>query len=224
MKKIILEKSVLENNDKIAEKNRKRLNNKKVFAINLVGTPGAGKTSVLENLIPNIQKDFNMAVIEGDLYTAKDAKRIEKHNVEVVQLNTQGACHLDANMIEKSLEHINMKNLDFLVIENIGNLVCPAEFDLSEDMKVMVMSITEGNDKPLKYPLMFQRSSVIILNKIDMIHLTDFNLEEFYKDVISLNKDAHIFEVSCRTGEGIEKLSKYLIDNINSKRNCNFRK
>ena len=159
-----------------------------------------------------------MAEIEGDLYAARDANRIEKHNIDVLQVNTGGACHLDASMIEKSLDHINTEKLDFLVIENIGNLVCPASYDLSEDSKIVVMSVTEGNDKPLKYPAMFQRSSVVILNKIDMLELTDFDKEEFYRDIYSINQNIKVFEVSCRTNEGLDKLSDYLLSKITLKK------
>ncbi len=217
MKVINIEKSVLKNNDEIAKKTREFLNTNKIFTINLLGSPGAGKTSLLERIIDNISKNNKMAVIEGDLYTSKDAKRIAKHNIDVLQVNTQGACHLDASMIEKSLKHIDTNELDFLVIENVGNLVCPASYDLSEDIKVVVMSVTEGNDKPLKYPSMFQRSSVVILNKIDMIELTDFDKEEFYKDIYSLNKDIKVFETSCRNNDGIKCFSDYLIEEINKK-------
>lgn len=217
MKRITIEKDVLKNNNEIAKINRDFLNKNNIFTINLLGSPGAGKTSILEKIIENIKVNYNMAVIEGDLYTTKDAMRIEKHNIEVLQVNTGGACHLDAAMIEKSLNCINTDELDFLVIENIGNLVCPASYDLSEDMKVVVMSVTEGNDKPLKYPSIFQRSSVVILNKIDMLELTDFDKEEFYNDIYSLNKDIKVFEVSCRNNDGLINLSNYLIEKIEAK-------
>lgn len=218
MKRITIEKDVLKNNNDIAKINREFLKNNNIFTINLLGSPGAGKTSVLEKIIDNITLNYNMAVIEGDLYTTKDARRIEKHNIDVLQVNTGGACHLDASMIQKSLNYINTQQLDFLVIENIGNLVCPASYDLSEDIKVLVTSVTEGNDKPLKYPSMFQRSSVVILNKIDMLELTDFDKEEFYKDIYSINRDIKVFEISCRSNEGIKELSDYFINRIKNKK------
>lgn len=218
MKRITIEKDVLKNNNDIAKRNREFLKNNNIFTINLLGSPGAGKTSVLEKIIDNITLNYNMAVIEGDLYTTKDAMRIEKHNIDVLQVNTGGACHLDASMIQKSLNYINTQQLDFLVIENIGNLVCPASYDLSEDIKVLVTSVTEGNDKPLKYPSMFQRSSVVILNKIDMLELTDFDKEEFYKDIYSINRDIKVFEISCRSNEGIKELSDYFINRIKNKK------
>ena len=218
MKRITIDKELLKNNNDIAQKNRELLKEKNILTINLLGSPGAGKTSILEKIIGNIKRSYNMAVIEGDLYTTKDAIRIEKHNIDVLQVNTGGACHLDASMIEKSLEYIDTNKLDFLVIENIGNLVCPASYDLSEDIKVLVMSVTEGNDKPLKYPSMFQQSSIVILNKIDMIELTDFDKEEFYNDVYSINRDIKVFETSCRSSEGIKELIDYMINQIEDKK------
>lgn len=220
MKQVLIEKSVLESNDKLAALNRNFFNEQKIFTINLLGSPGCGKTSILENIIASISNDWHTAIIEGDLYTAKDALRIACHNANVVQINTAGACHLDAPMIAKSLSHIDTQNLDFLVIENIGNLVCPASYDLGEDIKMVVMSVTEGNDKPLKYPAMFQRSSAVILNKIDLLPFTDFNLEEFYRDIYSLNTSIKIFEVSCREGFGVESLSEFLKTAIKAKKNA----
>lgn len=209
MKRVFIGEKVLKNNDDIAEKNRRLLKEKGVFTINLLGSPGSGKTSVLEQMIKYSRERINMAVIEGDLYTTKDAERIEKQGVDVVQVNTGGACHLDAAMVEDALKEIDINNLELLIIENVGNLVCPASFDLSEDMKVTVMSVAEGNDKPLKYPAMFQRSKVLILNKMDMIKLTNFDIEEFYKDIKSINQDIMIFEVSCVTGEGVNEVCDY---------------
>ena len=218
MKQILVKKDILKNNNSIADKNRELLNEKKIFTMNLLGSPGAGKTSVLEQIIENMKDDVNMSVIEGDLYTTKDAQRIENKGIDVIQVNTGGACHLDAAMIKEAMDSIDIDNLDFLVIENVGNLVCPASYDLSEDIKVTVMSITEGNDKPLKYPSMFQRSQVIILNKIDILEFTNFNMDEFYNDIRSLNKEAKVFEVSCRTKEGVTQLCDYLRNLINLKR------
>jgi hydrogenase nickel incorporation protein HypB len=218
MKQILVKKDILKNNNSIAEKNRTLLNEKKIFTMNLLGSPGAGKTSVLEQIIENMKDDINMSVIEGDLYTTKDAQRIENKGVDVIQVNTGGACHLDAAMIKEAIDSINIDNLDFLVIENVGNLVCPASYDLSEDIKVTVMSTTEGNDKPLKYPSMFQRSQVIILNKTDILEFTNFDMNEFYNDIRSLNKEAEIFEISCRTKDGTAQLCSYLRNLINLKR------
>lgn len=218
MKSLLLKKNILEDNDKVAGEIRAKLKEKKVFAINLLGSPGAGKTTVLEKVIENLKSKYKMAVIEGDLYTSKDGERIEKHNVDVIQVNTGGGCHLDATMIDRALKNIKCDGLEFLVIENVGNLVCPASYDLSEDMKVVVMSVTEGNDKPLKYPSMFQRASLVILNKVDIINFTDFDKEEFYKDLSLLNKDLKVLEVSCRENNGLEELSNYFAEQIEKKK------
>ena len=218
MKSLLIKKNILEDNDKVAGEIRERLKEKKVFAINLLGSPGAGKTTVLEKVIENLKNKYKMAVIEGDLYTSKDGERIEKHNIDVIQVNTGGGCHLDATMINRALENIKCDDLEFLVIENVGNLVCPASYDLSEDMKVVVMSVTEGNDKPLKYPSMFQRASLVILNKVDIINFTDFNKEEFYRDLNLLNKDLKVLEVSCRENIGLKELSNYFEEQIEKKK------
>lgn len=218
MKQIIVENGIAINNEELAKKNKEFFNNNKIFTINLLGSPGAGKTRLIEKLIGNIKPAYNMAVIEGDLYTAKDAMRIGKQNIEVIQLNTGRISNLDASMISTSLKHLDTNNLDFLIIENIGNLAIPDSYDLSEDMKIVVMSVTEGNDKPLKYPAMFKSSSVVILNKIDLIDSTDFDKNEFYRDVKALNKDIKVFEVSCREGIGIDEVSKYLKEHIRNKK------
>lgn len=217
MKQILVKKNILQTNDEIAERNKGIFSEKGIFTINFLGSPGAGKTSVLEQMILKLKNQVNMAVIEGDLYTTKDAERIENHGVEVLQVNTGGACHLDAAMIEEAIQHIELNEVQFLIIENVGNLVCPASYNLSEDMKVTVLSITEGNDKPLKYPSMFQRSEVLIVNKIDLIEFTNFSMDELYQDVYSLNQDIKIFEVSCRTGQGIEELCQYFSEKIKLK-------
>lgn len=218
MKQIIIEKSMAKNNEQLAKKNKDFFDNNKIFTINLLGSPGAGKTRLIERIVGNIKKCYNMAVIEGDLYTAKDAMRIEKHNIDVIQLNTGGVSHLDASMIAISLQHLDTDKLDFLIIENVGNLAFPDSYDLSEDMKVVVMSVTEGNDKPLKYPAMFKNSSVVILNKIDLIDNTDFDKNEFYRDVRTLNKNIKVFEVSCREDVGLDELSEYFRDKIRNKK------
>ncbi len=209
MKQIEVKKNILKSNEVLAEKNREVLNAHGIFTINFLGSPGAGKTSVLEQMIKNMKARHYMAVIEGDLYTTKDAERIEAHGIPVIQVNTGGACHLDAAMIEEALALLELEKINFLVIENVGNLVCPASYDLSEHMRVTVLSITEGNDKPLKYPSMFQRSDVLIVNKIDLLQFTNFSMEELYQDISCLNKDMKIFEVSCATGEGFDKLCDY---------------
>ena len=202
--KIEVMKNILGENDKIAEENRKLFADKGVFVINLMGSPGSGKTSLLEKTIATLKDEIKMAVIEGDLFTAKDAERIESHNVPVIQINTAGGCHLDAPMVKRAAESLNLDELDLIIVENVGNLVCPAEFDVGENVKVVVLSITEGDDKPLKYPLIFKESAVAILNKIDILKFTNFNLASAREDLTTLHPDIKIIETSCTTGEGLE--------------------
>ena len=190
-----------------------------MYTINLLGSPGAGKTTLLENIIVNLKDKINIAVIEGDLYTARDGERIESHGIEVVQVNTGGGCHLDSSMVEKAIGEINIDDVDLLVIENVGNLVCPASYDLSENIRIVVTSVTEGNDKVVKYPAMFKSSSSIVLNKIDLLSCTDFDLNEFYKDVRRVNKDAKVINVSCINKVGISNLCTFILKEIKKSKN-----
>ncbi len=217
MKQIDVKKNILQTNDILAKENKELLDSKGIFTVNLLGSPGAGKTSILEQLIKSMKDNVKLAVIEGDLYTTKDAERIESQGVEVIQVNTGGACHLDALMIKEALNNLELDDMKFLVIENVGNLVCPASYDLSEDIKITVLSITEGNDKPLKYPSMFQKSEVVIVNKMDLMEFTNFSMDEFYRDIKSLRNDIIVFEVSSRTGEGFQQLRDYLLNKIKEK-------
>jgi len=168
MSEIKVVTNILQTNDEITAKNKKILDEKGIYVINLMSSPGSGKTLLLERIIAKLKNDINIAVIEGDIYTTKDAQRIEAQGVPVIQINTGGACHLDAEMIKGALNSLTLDKVDLLVIENVGNLVCPAEFEIGEDIKISVLSTTEGNDKPLKYPLMFEKSGAIILNKLDL--------------------------------------------------------
>lgn len=201
---------ILEANDRLAEENRKRFKEAGVFVINLMGAPGAGKTSLLEKTILGMKDRRKIGVIEGDIAGTDDAEKINKTGAPVVQINTGGACHLDANMISEVLTEIPIEELDLLVIENVGNLVCPAEFKVGEDLKAMVLSITEGHDKPLKYPLMFRESSALVLNKIDLLPHMDVDIDKLRRDAVSLNPGLAIFEVSCRTGEGLDRWTEWL--------------
>jgi len=201
---------ILEANERLAEENRRRFKESGVFVINLMGAPGAGKTTLLERTILEVKGRKRIGVIEGDIAGTDDAERIQNTGVPVVQINTGGACHLDANMISEVLTEIPIRDLDMLIIENVGNLVCPAEFKVGEDMKAMVLSITEGHDKPLKYPLMFQESSALVLNKIDLMPYMSVDIEKIKRDAISLNPALEIFEVSCRTGEGLARWTEWL--------------
>jgi hydrogenase nickel incorporation protein HypB len=201
---------ILEANDRIAAENRKLFNKAGVYVINLMSAPGAGKTSLIERTITELHRKLRIGVIEGDIAGTGDAQRIEKLGIPVIQINTGSACHLDANMINEAIVDLPLKDLDLLIVENVGNLVCPAEFKVGEDMKVMILSITEGDDKPLKYPLMFQESSALILNKIDLLPYTNADLEKIKKDSLSLNSNLKIFEVSCKTGQGIAEWTEWL--------------
>jgi hydrogenase nickel incorporation protein HypB len=200
---------ILEANDRIALENRRLFDKAGVFVINLMSAPGAGKTSLLEKTLEQ-KTDLRIGVIEGDIAGTDDAERVEKLGAPAVQINTGGACHLDANMIYEVLGDLDLAGLDVLFIENVGNLVCPAEFKVGENIKVMLLSITEGHDKPLKYPLMFQESSALVLNKIDLAPYTNVDMAKIRKDALSLNPRLKIFEVSCRTGQGIPEWITWL--------------
>ena len=203
--------NILEANDRLAAENRKIFQDLGVYVINLMSGPGAGKTSILEQTIKGVSGKIKLGVIEGDIAGDDDARRIESLGVPVVQINTGGACHLDANMIRVVMDDLPLKDIDLLFIENVGNLVCPAEFNVGEDIKVMLLSIAEGHDKPLKYPLMFQESTALVLNKIDLLPYTNADLEKMRKDSLSLNPKLKIFDVSCRTGEGIGDWVNWLL-------------
>jgi hydrogenase nickel incorporation protein HypB len=201
---------ILEANDRIAEENRKRFDAAGVFVVNLMGAPGAGKTSLLERTIRELKPHLKIGVIEGDIVGQDDADRIGALDIPVVQINTGGACHLDANMISEVLDDMPLKELDILIIENVGNLVCPAEFKVGEDMKMMVLSVAEGHDKPLKYPLMFRESTALILNKIDLLPYVNTDINKMRNDSSALNPKLKIFEVSCATGAGIDQWAQWL--------------
>lgn len=208
--KIKVVSRILEANDRIAEENRKRFRDAGVFVLNLMGAPGAGKTSLLERTIKGLKDSLRVGVIEGDIVGTDDAERIASLGVPVVQINTGGACHLDANMISGVLDELPLSELDLLIIENVGNLVCPAEFKVGEDMKMMVLSVAEGHDKPLKYPLMFRESSALVLNKIDLLPYLNTDLNKMKKDSLALNPRLDIFEVSCANGSGIDRLTSWM--------------
>jgi len=216
--KIPVVRNVLEVNDRIADQNREIFDQHQLFVINLMSSPGAGKTSLLEKTIERLKDRIRIGVIEGDIQCSFDAERIAKKGVQALQINTDGACHLDGNMIREAVNQLDLSNLDLLVVENVGNLVCPAEFKVGEDMKIMLLSVTEGDDKPLKYPLMFQESRVLIINKIDLLPYVDCSIDNIRKAVSQLNKDMIIFELSCRTGEGLEAWANWLEEQVQQKK------
>jgi len=204
MHQIDLGDDLRERNREIAEENRKMLEDSSVLAMNIMSAPGAGKTSLLVRSLPLlIDRSIRVGVIEGDVQTNRDAERVRETGVEVYQIQTGGVCHLDASMVHSALHEMDLGPLDLLLIENVGNLVCPAEFELGDDARVMLLSITEGDDKPKKYPLMFRESRLLILNKIDLIEMVDFDLGKAKAEARDINPDIEIIELSCRTGQGI---------------------
>lgn len=209
--------NVLAKNDAIANTLQDTFKKKNIFVFNLLGSPGAGKTSLLEATLQGLVKDYRLAVIEGDLFTSKDAERIHALGVPVLQINTIGGCHLDAQMIENALSDLDLDNLDMIIIENVGNLVCPAEFDIGENMKVTVLSVTEGEDKPLKYPLIFKESAAVLLNKVDLLPYVPFNADSAMADIDKLNPGVPVFPVSCTTGEGLAEWTQWLRERLESR-------
>jgi hydrogenase nickel incorporation protein HypB len=212
--KIQVVKNILDANDRIADANRSLFNEKKIFVMNLMSSPGAGKTSLVERTISALRDRYRIGVIEGDIQDTYDADRIAALGIPVVQINTGGGCHLDANMVREGMAGLDLDAIDLLIIENVGNLVCPAEFRVGEDVKVMILSTPEGADKPSKYPLIFQESSAMILNKMDLLPHLDFDLEKARRDSLALNPDLTIFEVSCRTGTGLDGWFGWLAERV----------
>jgi len=210
MHRVVTETGIMDANDKLADHNRDHFREKGVFVVNLMSAPGAGKTSVLEQTIVRLREWCRIGVIEGDLMTTYDADRISALGVPAFQITTGTVCHLDAAMIHHTLASFDLDGLDLLVIENVGNLVCPAEFNLGEDLKVMVFSTVEGAEKPKKYPLMFHEAAAVLLNKTDLIPYAGVSLDELCDNVRDVNPEAGIFPVSCRTGEGIEAWVEWL--------------
>ena len=205
---------ILSANEGIARRNQSRLDKHGILTINVMSSPGAGKTSLILQTINNLKQKARIAVIEGDVASSLDADKVHKQGVEVVQINTAGGCHLDANMTENALNNLPLGDIDLLLIENVGNLICPAEFALGEHKKVMLLSLPEGDDKPYKYPLMFTEADVVLINKIDLLPYLEFNIPAFHKAVIGLNPTAKILQVSCKTGEGLEDWFSWLLDEI----------
>jgi hydrogenase nickel incorporation protein HypB len=212
--KISVVTSVLAANDRIAMENRTLFDSKGIFVINLMSSPGAGKTSLVERTIGALKERYRIGVIEGDIQDTYDADRIARLEIPVVQINTGGGCHLDGNMIREALPSLDLDGLDLMIVENVGNLVCPAEFKIGENVKIMILSTPEGADKPAKYPLMFQEASVMLINKMDLIPHVNFDLEKAKRDALALNPDLTIIEVSCKTGEGLSEWVRWLTGRI----------
>ncbi len=207
---IEVKEEILADNGKIAEKIRKRLRSRQVFMLNLMASPGGGKTSLIIETLRSLKDLFRTAVIEGDIDSMVDAEKVAQEGIPAVQLRTGGACHLDAVMVDLALREMDLFALDLIIVENIGNLVCPAEFDTGATKNVMILSVPEGDDKPLKYPLMFTICDALVVNKIDYLTIADFDMKVLKERVLKLNPKIMIFEVSCKTGEGIPAWAQWL--------------
>jgi hydrogenase nickel incorporation protein HypB len=214
--KVTIAQNILAANDTIALQVQQLLTAHNVRTINLMSSPGAGKTTLLERTIERLHTELGIGVIEGDIETSADAERIEAAGAETVQINTRGACHLEAHMIRDALEQMELEKVQLLFIENIGNLVCPADWNLGEEMRVVVVSTAEGDEKPAKYPQMFAVSQVMVINKLDLLPYVDYDLQKVRKQALAINPHLRIFEVSCRTGEGLDTWCDWLLSFIHS--------
>lgn len=211
---IEIKEEILADNDRVAGEIRERLQSRQVFMLNLMASPGGGKTSLIVESVRALKEHCRMAVIEGDIDSVIDAQKVAEEGVPAVQIRTGGACHLDAVMVDLALREMDLYALDLVIIENIGNLVCPASFDTGAVRNVMILSVPEGDDKPLKYPLMFTICDALVVNKIDYLAIADFDTKVLKERVLKLNPGIRIFEVSCRTGEGIPAWIEWLRDEI----------
>jgi len=218
IKVLTIKEDILGVNDEKARKNQNRLDEYGIIAINIMSSPGAGKTSLIWQTLDRLKSESRIAVVEGDIASQVDADKLHQHGVPIIQINIPGGCHLDANMVENALDNLPLKELDLILIENVGNLVCPAEFNLGEHKKVVLSSMTEGDDKPYKYPLMFSEADVVLVNKLDLLPYLDFNASYFYEGITRLNPEVKIFQVSCKTGEGMEPWFSWLLAQMKGKK------
>jgi hydrogenase nickel incorporation protein HypB len=207
---VTIERKVLAKNDEVASQNRALFQQHGIFVLNIVSSPGSGKTSILERTLEHLNGKLKIAVIEGDVQTDFDAQRVARYNVPTAQIVTLGGCHLEANLVQDALEKLDLTGIQLLVIENVGNLVCPANYDLGEAMKVVVVSTTEGDDKPLKYPGMFRKASVLIINKIDLLPFVNCSLAVLKRNALQINPSLKVFETSCTTQTGIPEWCEWL--------------
>ena len=204
-------KDILGANEQIAEKNRQLLGSKGVFAVNLMSSPGAGKTSLILATIKRLKGEIKIGVIEGDVSSSLDAETVSTEGVPVVQINTGGTCHLDANMVSNALSNVPLQDIELLFIENVGNLICPASFALGAHKRVLISSVPEGDDKPFKYPLMFDIADVVVINKIDLLPYLKFDTEAFCRAIKRINEKVEVFQISCTTGQGIQEWTSWLL-------------
>ncbi len=217
VKIIELKKTVLENNDADADRLRKELKQKRTFYVNIMSSPGSGKTSTIVQTIRKLKRDFSIGVMEADIDSDVDAITVKNEGVEAIQVHTGGMCHLDADMSRQGLRELNYEDLDLVFLENVGNLVCPAEFDTGANLNVAILSVPEGHDKPLKYPLMFAKCDAVLINKIDTMPVFDFDIETAKDHIVNRNPKAAVFTVSAKTGEGIEAWCEWLKNQMKSK-------
>jgi hydrogenase nickel incorporation protein HypB len=203
-------KNILDRNQNKAREVRDLLLSKKVLMVNMISSPGAGKTTLLEETCSRFGDEMRIGVIEGDVTTDRDAQRLKKYNIPIVVINTEGGCHLDSHSISKVLDSFDLDNLDVLFVENVGNLICPSQFDLGENFKIAMVSTAEGDDKPGKYPMLFREAKVVLLNKTDLIPYTNFNIDLFRTDLQNINGQIPLFEISCTTGDGLEEWYRWI--------------
>jgi hydrogenase nickel incorporation protein HypB len=217
VKKVVLE-NVLDANDTLARANRDTFDRAGTYTINMMSSPGAGKTALLERTLERLRSELRLGVLEGDVQTTLDADRLARFHIPLVQVNTDpgfgGECHLDANMVRSGLGELPLDDIDILIIENVGNLVCPAEFRVGEDVRVMVYSVTEGEEKPLKYPLMFRSADLVLVNKVDLLEHLDFNLEQFLGNLDAVNPGVRPILTSARTGQGVDEWCDWLAQRL----------
>jgi hydrogenase nickel incorporation protein HypB len=216
--KVDIEKQILAANEELAEANRARFAEHGVFVLDLMASPGAGKTSTILATVAALRNRYSIAVIEGDIASKVDAEKVRAHGIPAVQINTGGACHLESAMIRRAVDTLDLDELDLIIIENVGNLVCPSDFDLGENAKVMILSVPEGHDKPYKYPNIFQVSEAVILNKYDTLPVFDFDEAEFRDVVSSLNATAPVFAMSATKGQGVAAWAEWLAARIEASR------
>ncbi len=214
--KVDIEKRILAANEELAGSNRELFADHGVFVLDLMASPGAGKTSTILATIDALRDRYSIAVIEGDIASKVDAEKVRAHGIPAVQINTGGACHLESAMIRRAVDTLDLESLDLIIIENVGNLVCPSDFDLGENAKVMILSVPEGHDKPYKYPNIFQVSEAVILNKYDTMSVFDFNEEEFREVVKSLNGQVPVFPIAATKGDGVDAWAEWLAARIDA--------
>jgi len=215
---LTIKEDILGANEEKAKMNRELADKNHILMINITSSPGAGKTSLIMQTIGRLKNKWRMAVIEGDIASSIDADKVSKEGIPAIQINTAGACHLDANMIRKALDNLDLGQTDLVFIENVGNLICPAEFSLGAHKHVLLLSVPEGDDKPRKYPLMFTQADVILINKIDVLPYFDFNMGAFSEAVGGLNPAGTLFPVSAKTGEGLEQWFSWLEDALDRRK------